>query len=350
MTQSALLLDTSLEDLRASLLAKIPQLMAAATIPGLSLAIVRDGDVLWAEGFGCKHAVTGGAVTPDTVFEGASFSKPVFAYAVLKLCETGNFDLDTPLTEYLLEPYIPDDARLGLITARHVLGHTSGLPNFRAGDKGDLRIESNPGEKFGYSTEGYFYLQQAIERVVGVPLDNYMRHHLFMPLGMEDSSYVWMNHFDQTVGYGHDREGHPSTFKREHKQVKAGSSLHTRPLDFARFLIEMMAVDDGDNYRLTNFNRQKMLTAHVGVSERISWGLGRGLEETDCGPALWHWGDMGTYENFTVAFREQRIGIVIMTNGANGLKVCEEIVGATIGGKHPAFSFPMMKLKKEENT
>jgi len=324
----------------------IPRLIERVNVPGLSLAVVRDGEVCFAEGFGCEHSISGGQVTVDTVFEGASFSKPVFAYAVLKLWEKGLLDLDCPLTHYLGEPTILAFYNAEAITARHLLGHTSGLPNLRRKDDQSLNLEFETGRKFGYSTEAYYLMQLVVERVVDQPLNIYMKRHLFDPLGMGDSSYIWEDAFDGRVGYGHDRDGVPSSFRREHREPKAGISLHTRPVDFARFLVEMMAVDDGDDYRLSDHGWHLMLSTHVNVSDTISWGLGWGLEETDGGPAFWRWGDTGTYKNFTVAFREQRTGVVVMTNSANGLEVCEEIVNVAIGGTHPAFSFPMMNLRR----
>lgn len=71
----------------------------------------------------------------------------------------------------------------------------------------------------------------------------------------------------------------------------------------------------------------------------LSWGLGSGLEHTNNGNFFWHWGDNIVFQNFVIASREQRNGVVILTNSANGLNICEEIVHKSIGGEHPAFRF-----------
>jgi len=89
-------------------------------------------------------------VGSDTVFEAASTSKPVFAYAVMKLCERGLMDLGAPLTLYTAERFVPNDPRLDLITARRVLSHTTGLPNWRSADD-PLVISFTPGERWSYS-------------------------------------------------------------------------------------------------------------------------------------------------------------------------------------------------------
>ncbi|HWN93506.1 MAG TPA: serine hydrolase domain-containing protein, partial [Methylomirabilota bacterium] len=107
--------------------------MQESHVPGLSIAVIKDARIAWRGAFGVKDVESREPVDRDTMFEAASMSKPVFAYVVMKLCEKGVVNLDTPLTRYTPERFVPDDPRLDLITARHVLSHTSGLPNWRSG-------------------------------------------------------------------------------------------------------------------------------------------------------------------------------------------------------------------------
>ena len=179
----------------ASLERDIPGLMEQATVPGLSAAMVGNGQTYWLHGFGVTNATSSEPVTPDTVFEAASLSKPVFAYAVLKLVDQGKLSLDTPLTAYLSKPYIEGDDRLAKITARFVLSHRTGFPNWR-GDGNPLTIRFTPGERFSYSGEGFVYLQRAVEQITGKPLNDFMTDAVFRPLGMASSSYIWRPDFD----------------------------------------------------------------------------------------------------------------------------------------------------------
>lgn len=133
--------------LTADLETQIPSLLAAAHVPGLSIAIVRDARVVWSRGFGVKNSISKAPVDTDTLFEAGSVSKTVFAYAVMKLGEKGLLDLDTPLTKYTSERWIKDDPRFNQITARHVLSHTSGLQNWRS-TKERLRIHFAPGSQW----------------------------------------------------------------------------------------------------------------------------------------------------------------------------------------------------------
>lgn len=112
-----------------------------------------------------KNSASKELVDNDTVFEAASTSKPVFAYAVMKLVEKGVIDLDTPLTHYTSERFLKGDPRLDLVTARHVLSHTSGFPNWRSAE--GLRLDFTPGEKWSYSGEGYSYLQSVVTHLTG---------------------------------------------------------------------------------------------------------------------------------------------------------------------------------------
>ena len=154
------------ETLIVDLEKQVPNLMEEAMVPGLSIAIVQDAKLRWGRGFGVKDSESKKPVDNETVFEAASMSKPVFAYAVMKSCEKGVMDLDTPLTKYTSERFLEGDPRLERITARHVLSHTSGFQNWRSEEK-PLKIHFAPGEKFLYSGEGYSYLQSVVAHVTG---------------------------------------------------------------------------------------------------------------------------------------------------------------------------------------
>jgi len=144
--------NVSLDELGAMLDQRIPEWMSQAEVVGLSVALIYSSEdesdpVVWQRGFGLKDAESGEPVTPETVFQAASLSKPAFAYTVLVASAGGLLDLDTPLSTYLPEPYIPEDARLHRITARHVLSHTPGFPNWRPKEQ-PLRIHFPGGERF----------------------------------------------------------------------------------------------------------------------------------------------------------------------------------------------------------
>src|SRR5262249_36806840 len=133
----------------ADLEKQIPQWMAEGSIPGLSIAVIHNAEMVWRRGFGIRDAESKAPVDDATVFEAQSMSKPIFAYAVMKLREKGVIDLDTPLTKYTPDRFLKNDPRLDLITARHVLSHTTGFPNWRS--EGPPRINFPPRAKHIYS-------------------------------------------------------------------------------------------------------------------------------------------------------------------------------------------------------
>lgn len=317
---------------------QIPQLMRKAMIPGASIAIIKDGEISWSQGFGLKNSQSREPVSTDTVFAAASLSKPVFAYAVLKMCERGELDLDIPLTEYTAKRLI-SDPRLKLITARMVLSHTSGLPKFIGEDP--ITISFTPGTKFSYSSEGYYYLQSIIEQMTGQTLNNYMTRHVFMPLGMKNSSYVWQKEYEESAANGHDRQGRPQPMSRPSRASAAGS-LRTTATDYAKFLMAMLKPIANDDFQLCEQSLAQMLHPQIKLSPSLTWGLGWALEQTSQGDYFWHWGDIEIFKCFTLASRNLQNGIVILTNSENGLKICQAITHNSIGGQHPAFSFYMI--------
>ncbi|HEV2148347.1 MAG TPA: serine hydrolase [Longimicrobiaceae bacterium] len=331
----------------AALEAALPSLLEEGEVPGAALALVEDGRVAWTRGFGVKHAATGEPVTPGTVFEAASLSKPVFAYAVLKLVDQGRLDLDAPLSRYLPEPYVAGDERLHRITARTVLSHTTGLPNWRRGNQ-PLRIGMEPGARFSYSGEGYVYLQKAVEHLTGEPLDALVRRLVLEPLGMTSSSFVWQERYDTLKAHAHDASGRVAGRNRA-VLANAASSLETTAGDYGRFLA---AVLRGEGLRLET--AREMLRPQVAVeeactqcvgqpegarSEAISWGLGWGLQRVEGDTALWHWGDNGNMQAYVAALRGSGRGVVLLTNGANGLSVAPEIVRIALGADQPSFAW-----------
>jgi CubicO group peptidase (beta-lactamase class C family) len=326
---------------------RLPELLKEAQVPGLALALIRDGKIYWIHNFGVRDAKTGQPVTDETIFEAASLSKPVFAYGVLKLVDSGKLDLDKPLSTYLPKPYIEGDPRLEKITARVVMSHRTGFPNWR-GNGNALMIRFTPGERFSYSGEGFVYLQKVLEAVTGNSLNEYMQEAVFGPLGMTGSSYVWRADYDARTAKGHDGGGEPGE-KDKPKEANAASSLHTTTGDYARFL---QALLDGKGLKPETVRAMEKPQIAVDpecrnctdrapkeLSKNLFWGLGVGIQETRDGESLWHWGDNGAFKAYLVIYPKQKFGMVLFANGENGLSIAQEIVRAAIGGEQPALSW-----------
>ena len=325
----------------------IQRLMKKHKVPGVSIALIENGEIIGHNEYGVKNSKTHDPIDSDTIFEAASLSKPVFAYAVLQMVERGKFHLDTPLTKYLPYSDVPNDERLNLITARVVLAHTTGFPNWRPTSEA-LKIHFLPGEKFSYSGEGFVYLQKVIEHLSGQTIEDYIKQNIFIPLEMMHSSYVWQNKYEKLKALGHDTDGHPMQ-RHEPEAANAAFTLHTTALDYAKFVIAIMK-DIGLKPEIIN----QMITPQIKVeegcvnciekpfgklSEEISWGLGWGLQLDAKGECFWHWGDNGGFKCYVAGYKLKKKGIVILTNGSNGLTIIPEIVYKFWGIQQPAFDW-----------
>lgn len=334
----------------------IPELMARANVPGLSIALIEDGKITWVGSFGVKNTKTGDKVDDHTVFQAASLSKVVFAYGVLKLVDEGKLDLDTPLSKYVPD-YVQNDYRVNAITARLVLTHRTGFPNWRP-DGQPLVIHFKPGDRFSYSGEGFVYLQRAVEKITGMALDTWMRQTVFGPLQMADSSYLWQPKYEAWAASGHSATSKPDEqFKPSANGSpinggggpSAASSLLTTARDYATFAIAVM-----NGTGLKQATSRAMLTPQSQVdagcsncigrpitkpSELIGWGLGVGIEQTAHGPFFWHWGDNGDFKAFMAGSPGSRRGVVIFTNSSNGMMIIPKIADRALGEPQPAFDW-----------
>ena len=286
-------------------------------------------------------------VRPDSVFQVASLSKPVFAYAVLMLVQQGRLALDAPVLQYLpqgyrhaFDPLHPEqadkseevsDPRLATVTVRMLLQHTAALPNWASGQ---LRIEGTPGERWAYSGEGYVLLQRAVEAVMRRPLDEVMQEQVFHPLGMGRSSYRWTPQIDEHLLPGTKANGAPRTVVRLQQPV-AAFSLYTTVNDYARFVVTLLR----DPAMLASISASSV---DVDTRLNLSWGLGWGLERSADGMHLWQWGNNPGYRAFVLAVPGSGDGLVLLTNSDGGLKLVEPLLQAALPGEHKVLRSPFL--------
>ena len=319
---------------RSIIEAETPSLMEKFHVPGVSIAIIENNQIAWTETWGVKRAGSDDRVDERTLFEAASMSKPLFAYGVLKLAEQDKLDLDRPLVDYLDQPYLDDQPDHKLITTRMVLTHTTGFPNWREGgwrNGGPLPIEFKPGTKYGYSGEGFLYLQRVIEHIKGEELNAFMKPVMSEGLGMTDSSYVFEEDREQDYAGGHDSGGEFKSTRNFYRQANAAFSLYTTPSDYARFLIQIMKADRSAPHLLSKESIEAMLTPDVKATGRHDgWrGLGWQIHKTKSGKRVSHSGSNGTgFRCHSRCYPDQKTGIVIMTNSASGDRLWKSIIQA----------------------
>jgi CubicO group peptidase (beta-lactamase class C family) len=330
----------------------VSELLNKHKVPGLSIALIRDAKIAWSHGFGVQDLTSKVPVTSDSIFEAASLSKPAFAYAVLQMCARGLLKLDTPLTEYLSTPFIPDEPRLKLITARMVLSHTSGLQHGRKEGE-PLALLFDPGKRFFYSATGFDYLQKVVEQVTGQSLSEFMKQNVLTPFEMSSSSFGWPAGYENRVAQGYDNKGRSGqTFNERYRLANAerraaiarlfpelsypsaAAGMYSTAVDFAKYMIEIIEPTKNANssHRLPADVLSEMLKPVVKVGDTVSWGVGWGIQHTKLGDAFWHWGNWsGLFHHFAIGLRKEKTGVVIMTNSGNGLKLCRELVPRVMG-------------------
>lgn len=351
----------------------VPRLMELARLPGLGMAVVQGEKIVFEHYAGVANAKTKSPITAESLFPAASMGKQVFAYAALRLADEGRLDLDRPLLEYVSED-APTGEYAKKITAKHILSHSSGLPNWRDGNE-PLVPAFEPGTKFRYSGEGFYYLQRCVEKITGIGCEAYMQEHVFIPLGMKSSTYLWRADADQRYVSGHrgdepfdnrefaeklfhliEKSGVPlaqwnhDRIVREmapilsppHKPVpneispNVAFGLLTTVTDYSVFVSRIVA-PRGDALDLKPQTRALMMKPFSHVNSALSWGLGWGIEEQDGRRYLWQWGDNGGWKNVVIVHPESRSGLVVFTNGDRGMRVVERVARAATGLEHVLF-------------
>jgi|WetSurMetagenome_2_1015567.scaffolds.fasta_scaffold01400_11 CubicO group peptidase (beta-lactamase class C family) len=271
--------------------------MARFDVEKLSLAVVSGNQLVYAHAFGAPT---------DELFQAASISKVVSAYCALSLVEQGKLALDTPLVNYIAEPWVPDRQRGDAITLAMVLSHTSGLTNDATGQ--NRKITTPPGEVFHYSGAGFAYLQDVIEQVTGVDFETYVEDSVLRPLGLSESVFH-ISRADGTTSVG------------------AAYTLVSTPTELALFFEELL-----DPKHIDAAIVDTMLSPAVTIDEHYQWGLGIGLQTGGPEDAIWHWGNNSPYRSLVIFYRQSRTGVIIMAKGEKADLIFGDIAHQAIGG------------------
>lgn len=330
-------------------------LMAKAGVTGLGVSVLNGGRVVYQRAFGFRDGDRRLPLTEDTVMYGASFTKPVFAVAVMQWVDQGRFDLDRPVLSYLPKPIaayeswkdLAEDPRHARITARMLLSHTAGFANYRfLNPDGKLRIFFDPGSRYAYSGEGLNLLQMVLEAHTGEPIGGSIQTGVFDRFGMARSSLTWRGDGVDDLAMGHDAAGKVLGHRRQ-SRVRAAGSMDTTLGDMGRFL-EGVLRGEG----LTPAAKRDMLrpqirihskqqfptlstrTTRANVAIALSYGLGWGLfRSRDYGPAIFKEGHDDGWENHLVAFTDSGTGLILMSNSSNGDCIFKELLERLIGDR-----------------
>ena len=304
-------------------------------IPGLSIAVINNGHVVYHNTFGYSNLEDKTLVTDNTIFEAASLSKSVFAFFVMKYVEEGTLDLDRPLYEYLPYPDIAHDERYKKITARMVLSHRSGFPNWRENeDDKKLKIKFEPDSDYEYSGEGYQYLAMVLKNLDGSDwngLEATFQEKVAKPLGMKHSSYIPTAYLMETKAQPYDKNGawidweNDYWYKKDKGKFVAASSLHTEPIDFSKWMIAVMNREGLTEESYTNLFKHHSLTATTSTGMNIYYTLGFLNPDKQYSATYLHDGNNEGFTSWYLLDTEKKWGYVLFTNSDNGGSLGNEL-------------------------
>jgi CubicO group peptidase (beta-lactamase class C family) len=337
------------------------QVLDESAATALSVAVVRGLDVVFQRSIGVVDKKSNKLVDEQTVFRTASLSKPVFAYLVMRLVDEDVLDVDRPLYRYLERPLyeypayadLEDDERYKLLTARLLLSHQSGFPNWRMMNRDRLLdFKFTPGKMFKYSGEGYRLLQFVLEEMSGKNVDRLAREKVFLPLGMTNTSFLWVERFDGNFAVNM-RTGLRRHIERTRTIPNAAASLLTNAADYAKFLLAVM---NGEG--LKPQTHKMMLEPQIDVTSRslhasqntdtkihesiqLAWSMGWGRFRCSEGDAIFHVGFEEGCDNYAVVFLDRKVGIVLQSAITKLEGIAPAVAKELIGDIYSPFSWLM---------
>ncbi len=321
--------------------------MAELKIPGVSIAVVHNGTIVWARAFGVQGP-DGKQVTETTLFQAGSISKPIAAVAALRLVQDGKLSLDSDINQVLTSWHLPSGSLAPdtKVTLRELLTHTGGIsvhgfPGYPAGaavpslvqvldgskpaNTAAIRIEKAPGTEWNYSGGGFTVMQQALIDATHEPFPKLMASTVLGPIGMEHSTYEQplpaALRSNAAVPYakgGKPVEGGAHTYPE-----MAAAGLWTTPSDLAHYILEVQNSMVGKaNHVLDAKTTNAMLTPG-----KNKWGLGVETGGSDANPYFTHGGVNEGFQSLFVAYEKAGgDGAVVMTNSVGGLGIAQDVM------------------------
>ncbi|WP_108126403.1 serine hydrolase domain-containing protein [Saccharospirillum mangrovi] len=295
--------------------------MQRYAVPGLALARIEDGELLWTRSYGQADADQ--PLTADTIFNVASLTKPLFSLGYLHQVEAGRADLDAPLADDWIDPDVADDPRLPQLTARLALSHQSGFPNWRGRD--GLFFMFAPGERHEYSGEGYEYVRRALESQTGESMSAWMQRDVLKPAGMNDTVFGWDDRLNGRVSAGYDEAGHTVELTSHTREPNAAANTFTTIGDYGRFAAWVARGADLDPALFA-----QMITPQSAHPDPLEfWGLGWRLTQMPDRTLIEHDGREPGIRTLVIIDPSNGDGLVMLTNSSNGELIVRDLLKAT---------------------
>ena len=328
---------------------RVPVLMDQYSIPGISIALIEDGETTWAKSYGLADVEAGIEMTPATYARAQSITKAVTAWGLMHLVEQGELKLTDRVAEHFLDWKFPgDDPDYSEITVDQLLSHRAGLslgtiglhyppsadvPTLQENLSAEVELLQPPGKSFSYSNNGFNLLELLIQDVTGRQFAEYMEHEVLDPLGMNTASFEWSENWDPGVAVGYDLQGDrvPVYVYPE----KGSGGLFVQLEDLAAFVeAELLAQTTNSSVVLSSESISRMHSPVVALAGQYAlisddYGYGHFIEQLPNGQrAVWHGGQGHGWMTHYHAVPETGDGIVIVANSQRSWPFFAHVLGA----------------------
>lgn len=317
-------------------------------IPGIQVVHSKQGE-LHSYNWGVLRNGADSAVDRETIFQAASLTKVVAAYAFFLLMDQGKIHLDTPLYRYHAYNRLANNPEGQKITARMVLTHRSGLLNWEGavGSKewreSPLHLQFKPGSAYMYSGEGFYFLQLAMEEVAGQTFQTLIEDRVFKPLGMVHSQIVWKDTLLENIAFGHLAKMAPRTLGK-YRSVNAAYTLYTTAEDYTLFIDK--ALNRGIGLKPETHRLMISKAGEVRKGEKpfpddahVPAALGMRLQLNEAGTWLWHTGSNPGFRCFFITNPDTKESLAVFMNAESGFDSMPHLLKLFLGDKQTYWAY-----------
>ncbi|PEI92964.1 penicillin-binding protein [Bacillus pseudomycoides] len=324
-------------------------------VAGLSLAIIRNGKLEYAEGFGSLEFGTARKVNVNSIFNACSISKFLTAMLVLKLANQGILNLDEDVNNKLVSWKVPENKFTSSkkVTLRNLLSHQSGIidpdksfdiynpiqgkPTILQILQGKtsycsvpIEVQYEPESNFHYSDAGFCIIEQLLEDVCGKPFDQLLQEEIFEPLSMNNSTLECptQNITNERFACGHDKDGHVIDGKYPFYPYSAAAGIWSTPTDLAALVMEIIHSLQGNSKLELSSKIMKEIISPQGCSKWTGLGVFLDNPKQEIQISSLGWG-VG-FQCMMLAYPYRGTGAVIMTNSDLGVHQNEGIIGEIV--------------------
>lgn len=320
--------------------------------PGVSVAVVNNGKIEWAKGYGTMEGGSSAPVTTETLFQAGSISKPVAAVAALQAVEKGKLHLDVDVNRGLTSWKVPENefTKDRKVTLRGLLTHTAGLTvqgfdgyemgaktpdllqvldGLKPANSPAVSVDIAPGSRERYSGGGFAVLQQLLIDTSGTPFTSLTRKNIFQKLGMTSTTYESPLPYNllSRAASGHRQDGSVLPGRWHVYPEMAAASLWSTPTDLARFVIELQNSYAEQSHKLLSpATTKQMLSLQLASMPDSDTGLGIFLKGKPEPFRFSHNGSTEGYNAIMAGFLRTGQGAIVMTNSDNGAELMTEIL------------------------